>query len=645
MKKVSFYLILVFCLSNGVFAQSISLSSDSLMSPFFDEWIEHKNSIYVDINSVPNQQVVRYFVTLTYSSQKVFETDTAIFDTLFYEQGDTLNQNFIDTFSLILKNYSDTLTAGNNRIYAEEFMRYSSLNFPDSLGSIIYDNRKLPSGSYTLNVQVYNSTYTSMLYNVSTSLNVGAYQSPGLIGPYDNAYVYAARTEEIQFEWYPLTPNPGNSILYQLIVYPYTDSTKSYYETITDTAEALIDLSFIDSTNCILPQAAALLLQSGQDYVWTIRSFDLNSGLPIGSNYGYAVPYIFRITSNSGDTFPKIFQKRSAGCIFDGFESARLDVDGWRYFNGKHSLYPYTGPNVRPDGISITEGRKDIEIMSTGNDGHFPAHIPLVPLGGGNHSIKLGGAIFDAGNDVDLMQKVFTVTPENAQFKIHYAYVGEDGKHSFMDQPSFRIILRRKNLGLSPKRNILQHKEVFADANNPNSIVVELIEPTVGKQWKCYQVDLSNFIGQTVILEMYNLDCSAKWHDGYSYVDLCVEDLVAPTLNGPSTFCYADETYQLDGSASVAEQDHYIDIVELDNSQQEIEDTRERYMYFNKPAALFDIKALYEGDGRKFACNKYYKVTLAVKDNCTEWRTTTKTVFISCPAEGKAGQDRCQGQH
>ena len=175
------------------------------------------------------------------------------------------------------------------------------------------------------------------------------------------------------------------------------------------------------------------------------------------------------------------------------------------------------------------------------NDKYGQADLPKAYPNGGQYSIQLGNDLVNAGSD-RIAQK-FNVTASNASFTYHYAVVLEDPFHPSHEQPFFKAQLKDQN------GQAIQCSEFVVAASSgltqlgfkSSSLLSPDNKQVYYKPWSTVNVDLTNYIGQTVTIEFTAGDCSEMAHFGYAYVEAsCGTSLLAE--NTTKQICLGDNT-------------------------------------------------------------------------------------------------------
>ena len=182
---------------------------------------------------------------------------------------------------------------------------------------------------------------------------------------------------------------------------------------------------------------------------------------------------------------------------------------------------------INTPNIGIQPGQH--EIMTGGFD---PAvgciQLPMVPPGAA-FSARVGDGTGTGALAARLTYN-FTVTPTSNLIIVQYAVVLQDAGHSVMSQPRFEI-------------------QLFDQAGNPIPCTFYQEAAAQGipgwgscgqiayKNWTTFGVEVTNYVGQTVTLDVATGDCSLTGHYGYAYVSASCSSLNLSALyceNGSS---------------------------------------------------------------------------------------------------------------
>jgi len=286
----------------------------------------------------------------------------------------------------------------------------------------------------------------------------------------------------------------------------------------------------------------------------------------------------------------------------------------------------------------------------------------------GTYAFRLGDNLTQ--KDQDAMWYKFTVTPANAHFKFRYAIVLNDGRHSASDQPYFSWFMNVATLkpyphiptpsgfgGGGPTGNnqinrldwlLFQQtaNRFVANTANPffkvSKITSNFGDPVVYKNWQCVEYDLTPYMGKQVLIYFRVNDCSQGGHFGYAYIDGLCDAWPATasfTLN-TNQICSSSAPLMMDGAASTGEDRYFIEIAEATNSTGIINPTNVVSGWtLGQTAGLINLSQWYQQHGGTWKCNTYYRVKLAVMNDCALWNEQTKMIYYYCP-QVNAGPDK-----
>jgi hypothetical protein len=299
--------------------------------------------------------------------------------------------------------------------------------------------------------------------------------------------------------------------------------------------------------------------------------------------------------------------------------------------------------NLNSLSIGIVNGRHTIRSVANGVDPVLaPYGVNLPQVGEGSYSVRLGNSSVNA--EADLISYTFTVNAQNKNFTFRYAVVLENpSDHPANQQPFFGwYILRGPSIffSFSPPwayNHLVTSGYVVADSSNP---FFKSVDGKVYRGWTPTCVDLSAYLGQTMTIVFYTADCSAGGHFGYAYIDgLCLSNEAIPAFTMPSEIC-ASATLLADGSASSNETSCFWSIEESDANWGRNPATEVYEWFVAQQAAPINLTAFYASKGGHFKCNTYYRIKLAVSNNCTPWNETVQLLHVTCPVV-TAGPDMC----
>lgn len=309
------------------------------------------------------------------------------------------------------------------------------------------------------------------------------------------------------------------------------------------------------------------------------------------------------------------------------------DFTGWEKYHGSRNPTDYpTAPIPKLTIMSASDGYDPI-LMQAG--------VLLPVVNQGNYSMRIGDKYARAESDA--AKYTFVVTQSNKNFSFRYAVVFEDPEHNPSEQQPFfdyRLIIGSI---ISPSMTTIATNHIISDGNSPyfKKGNVRGYSRIVYKEWTHVCIDLSNYIGQTLSIFFSTGDCSQGAHFGYAYIDaLCENNDPVASFTIPNEIC-ADKDLIADASSSTNETAHFWSIEESDQYWSRTGTEVNRW-FVAQQAGITNLTQFYSSFGRSFKCNTYYRIGLAVANDCVGWNATTRLVFIRCP-EVNAGADKCVG--
>ena len=293
------------------------------------------------------------------------------------------------------------------------------------------------------------------------------------------------------------------------------------------------------------------------------------------------------------------------------------DVGQWHtgLVNGRHTLMPDS--SWAPTGF-------DPEVGGT--------TMPVVRQGA--HSVRLGNN--QDGKEKEKISYTFTVDHQNKFFTFSYAVVLEDPGHATRKQPYFEYRIYPK--GKDHWWSRIAGEKKRADSSDP--YFLHAGAGLLYRNWDCEEVYLGGHVGQEVTITFIIKDCSKGAHFGYAYIDsLCEppDDSIDPVFTLPNPVCLNDPIIA-DGTPSVGETDYFWSIEVSDASWGRNPSTEVYKWFHSSQAGPIDLKAFYASFGRSFECDTYYRIKLAVANNCVGWKETVQLLYVRCP-DVDAGPD------
>lgn len=151
--------------------------------------------------------------------------------------------------------------------------------------------------------------------------------------------------------------------------------------------------------------------------------------------------------------------------------------------------------------------------VRTAADGFIPEiydePIPYVPPGS-QYAIQLGNS--RNGSEYERLVASFVVDSTNSMFQYRFAVIFEDPDHSPIEQPKFEVLVKDQQGNTVP----CGFYQVTAGGNIPGFKSQGVLRY---RNWTTAAVDLRNYIGQIVTLELSTYDCSQGGHWGMALFD------------------------------------------------------------------------------------------------------------------------------
>lgn len=218
-------------------------------------------------------------------------------------------------------------------------------------------------------------------------------------------------------------------------------------------------------------------------------------------------------------------RSQQVDCATMGFESG--SALGWVLTSGT-----ITGVNKRVDYLN--------EVMQTVENGHFVTRlsdgndpkitnekIPMVAPGS-KHSIRIGNTTH--GGTFDRIKTSFLVTPDNTLFQYQFAVVLQnDNTHSDFQKPGFNIRIED-----SDGQELACNKFDIQLQRGATAEGFKVQGDLEYKNWTTGAIDLRNYIGRIINIEVTAHGCTERRHFGYAYFDAqCVKSEIKVTALCP----------------------------------------------------------------------------------------------------------------
>jgi gliding motility-associated-like protein len=217
-------------------------------------------------------------------------------------------------------------------------------------------------------------------------------------------------------------------------------------------------------------------------------------------------------------------------CSNIGFDEGT--TRGWLLTNGT-----VTDINLQAVYVGETAGTVEnghyVTSLSDGNDPKITGDkIPMVAPGS-THSIRIGN--ITRGSRFDRIKGAYTVTADNTLFQYKFAVILENPTHQSYQQPAFSVqITNQAGKTISCSYYNVTSSGSIDGFKNQGDIRY--------RNWTTGAVDLRDYVGQTINIEVTAHGCTERRHFGYAYFDAqCLKAEITPSLYCPGV----DETMTL----------------------------------------------------------------------------------------------------
>ncbi len=259
----------------------------------------------------------------------------------------------------------------------------------------------------------------------------------------------------------------------------------------------------------------------------------------IRSNYATIEVFVFHAGNRCID-YMDLYNKSFAKCIAG--TATGVDLVGGR-------------PIAPIDfGYKSIESRHTLHYVQTEYDPRTEGGLKTVPEGY-IASVRLGN--WEVGSQAERITYMYKVSDsEKAILQLKYALVLEDPGHDETEQPRFTLRVRANN------QSITCAEADFRSGYNTNDKTWHTCPSEKGgslhwKEWTNVSVNLRDYVGQELTIELTTYDCTQSGHYGYAYFVLdcddgglsglnCGEDNPTTTFEAPDGFDY--EWYYTDST-------------------------------------------------------------------------------------------------
>lgn len=196
-----------------------------------------------------------------------------------------------------------------------------------------------------------------------------------------------------------------------------------------------------------------------------------------------------------------------ATCETIGFENGSLS--GWVLTNGSVSDI-----DQKTEFLNEAEGIfENGHMLTQAGDGNDPKvydeAIPMVAPGS-NYSIRIGNV--NRGSRFDRIKTSFVVTPDNILLQYKFAVILQYPNHEPFQQPGFSIrVYNASNSIIACNYYQVTSTASINGFKNQGDIRY--------RNWTTGALDLRNFLGQTITVEVTLNGCTERRHFGYAYFD------------------------------------------------------------------------------------------------------------------------------
>ncbi len=211
-----------------------------------------------------------------------------------------------------------------------------------------------------------------------------------------------------------------------------------------------------------------------------------------------------------------------------GFEDGTFN--GWILSNGD-----LTESNSKPYyGTEISGTVNDEHLITTGGYDPKVTREPIPQVAPGSlYSVRLG--FTERGGRYDRLKKTFLVTSDNSLFQFRFAVVlQQDVNHVDYQKPGFSIKIYNQSsevLGCSTYDVQLQRNSVVNGFKSQTSTAYGELHY---RNWTTGAMDLREYIGQNLTIEVEVHGCTRRAHFGYAYFDAqCLKTEITPQSNCP----------------------------------------------------------------------------------------------------------------
>ena len=257
----------------------------------------------------------------------------------------------------------------------------------------------------------------------------------------------------------------------------------------------------------------------------------------------------------------------------------------------------------------------------------------------GRYIAKLGNAL--TGSESERLIYHFTVDDINKNFYFNYALVQQDpndnnplvtDKHDDIDRPFFSWKIYKEN---NPDEILFQQRTISNDpflVESPKQF--DKYWDLHYKGWTCQNYDLSDFIGEELVIEFINADCTLKGHWGYTYLDgICGKGFTPnPIITTKNVICKNQYNENFEVKVEGAGFNRFYWDCTIINSSGEISHqftTPEEIGYSDIIPSLIDFIYEYSNNSTPLECDSKIILGFNGLSDCFDQRVETEIIY-SC---------------
>ena len=215
---------------------------------------------------------------------------------------------------------------------------------------------------------------------------------------------------------------------------------------------------------------------------------------------------------------------QTVDCSNIGFEEGTFR--GWELWRGwvSDSAQKMFYSGMRPGSEHLGTGvyGHTITNLSDGYDPLITEKIPVVAPAGSQHSVRIGTRTI--GSTADQLRTTLRVSADAPLLIYRFAVVIENPNHKPYQQPAFSLLIR------TLQGDTIPCGYYQAAATNQTADFRRQGDQLIYRNWTTSVLDLRNYIGQQLNLEVTAHGCTEGAHFGYAYFDAqCLSAVITPT--------------------------------------------------------------------------------------------------------------------